>query len=381
MLAGAAPLTSAAPAKVADPLEAAKGGYKREKLAIATNLQASARAAATAYSNDLQTILRQMEKAGDDFGIRPAKAEVLRFTKTQTVPKAADVGTPELIAKAQARYHGAVDRAASEAAAKDEALAAKYIKHYTTLQTKLEAAAKPDEAAKVADELERLASGHTKAAAEVTTAMTTGRASLPKEYLSQLRLLYDFEGGTARQVVDLSGQRQNGELTGATKGKDPKEGATCTFTGTSDILETKEIKLGAAWTLSVKALFPLEAKKEARVLISSAHAKHHMAVDARGILGLQSGEFSGCGYNVNSLSGWHVLTIASSSWNGTFFFVDGKLAGGAKTGGTWSPPVNAIGNSAAGGCPWSGTIASAMMWTRCLSAQEIAGLCNLPAGK
>ena len=56
----------------------------------------------------------------------------------------------------------------------------------------------------------------------------------------------------------------------------------------------------------------------------------------------------------------------------TEFYVDGKLVGIAK--GVCAEPLKAIGNSATGGRPWSGPIASAMVWIRCLSRAEVAEL-------
>jgi hypothetical protein len=371
----------AAPAQNADPIGAGRLEYNREKQAIETALQDSRKAASANYLKDLQTLVRQMEAKGDEFGMRPAKAEIQRFEQSHTVPGSSDVGTPELIRKARARYHETLARTEAAATARQQALTARYIKYLTTLKEQFEAASKTGEVARVAKELEPVLSGGDGAAAAASAEIASVKGvALSRGLRHQLRLLYTFEDESGRQVRDHSGCRQNGDLTGGARGKNALEGGTCTFDESYDMLETKEIRIGPTWTVSVRARFPLAARKEPRVLVSSAHGKHHVMVDATGMLGIQPKDFAACGYNVNALSGWHDIAVVSSM-QGTTFFVDGKMAGVAKTGGPFSGPVNAIGNSAASGFPWSGTLASVMVWTRCLSSQEIAELCKLHAGR
>ena len=364
------------------PFGTGKAAYEREKQTIETALKDAGKAASAGYLKDLQLVLQHMEKTGDDFGIRPAKAEIKRFEQSGTVPKTSDVGTPELIQKARVRYFEALSRADAEAAAKQQALTTRYVKYLTSLKEQSQAASKPAEAAQAAAELERILSGAGAGAPAGAAAGVPPKVkgvALPKELCQQLRLLYTFEGGAGQQVMDESGWRQHGNLTGAAKGKDAREGGICTFSDSYDMLDTKEIRISTYWTVSVRARFPLESKKDLRVLVSSAHGKHHVGVDATGMLGMHPKDFAGCGYNVNSLSGWHDITVVSS-WRGNFFFVDGKMVGEAKTGGPFSEPVKAIGNSAAGGSPWCGTVASVMLWTRCLSSEEVAELCKLRSG-
>lgn len=367
----------------AAPLSAGRAAYRQEKQAIESAVKDAAKAARAAYLKDLQALLRTMEQAGDDFGIRPTQAEIKRYEQSGSIPKSAEVGMPALILKARARYFDALSRAESDAAAKQQALTARYVRYLTSLKEPPQAAANPGEAAEAAAELEQVLAGG--GAGESGGPVLSGPlklkgAVLPKEFTRQLRLLYSFEGGSGRQVTDESGWRQHGNLTGAAKGKDPSEGGTCTFSESYDMLDTKEIRLGSYWTISVRALFPIASKKELRVLVSCAHGKHHLAVDPTGALGMHPKDFAGSGYGVGALSGWHTVTVVSS-WNGNFFFVDGALVGEAKSVGTFAEPIKAIGNSAAGGSPWSGTLAWVMVWTRCLSTAEVAELSRLRAGK
>jgi len=63
-------------AQGAEKLDTGRAAYKREKQTIEIALLDSGKAASAAYLKDLQTLVRQMEQAGDDFGVRPAKAEI-----------------------------------------------------------------------------------------------------------------------------------------------------------------------------------------------------------------------------------------------------------------------------------------------------------------
>ena len=364
-----------------DPIDAGRIEFERGMQAIETALQDEKNAASANYLKDLQTMVRQMEAKGDEFGIRPAKAEIRRFEQSHTVPSSSDVGTPELIQKARTRYHETLARAEAVATTKRQGLTTRYIKYLTNLKEQFEAASKTGDVARVSHELEPLVSvGGAASAAACAAAVSVKGVVLSKGLRSELRLLYTFDGETGRKVLDHSGWRQDGELTGGARAKNALEGDVCTFADSYDMVETKELRIGSYWTVSVRARFPLADKKEARVLVSSAHGKHHVVVDAAGALGIQPKEFIGCGYNVSSLRGWHDITVASS-FQGTLFFVDGKMAGVAKPSGPFSGPVNAIGNSAASGFPWGGTLASVMLWTRGLSGQEIAELCTFHAGR
>lgn len=363
-------------------LDTGRMAYRQESEKIETQLQTGRKTASETYLKELKIMLQRMEAAGDDFGVRPTTAEIKRFEQSGTIPEKSDVGTPEAIQKARIRYHETLARLDSDVATQRDTLVAKYAKYLSSLKTQLETAGKTADAGRVAKELDRIkeVGGDVAQQAAAGTSVSLKGNKLPKELCSGLRLLYDFEAEPGQKVQDRSGWKQKTDLTGGTASRDPGEGANCSFSGSYDVLEPKAVTLGSSWSVFARVQFPLANRREARVLVSSAHGKHHLLVNAAGELGIQPAAFVGCGYNVNALKGWHDIAI-SSGWNGTFLFVDGKHVGTSKLSAPFPAPVAAIGNSAAGGSPWGGAVASLLLWTRGLTSAEIAELHTLVAGK
>jgi hypothetical protein len=131
------------------------------------------------------------------------------------------------------------------------------------------------------------------------------------------------------------------------------------------------VPVGRVWTLAVRARFPLATSSRPRVLASGGFQQDHVVVDETGMLGTAPGEFLSCGYAVGELRGWHEI-VAVGRVSSTEFYVDGKPVGVAKV--VCGERMKAIGNTAAGGRPWSGPISSVMVWMRALTRGEVAEL-------
>ena len=324
------------------------------------------------YLSDLRSLVRYMEKTGDDFGLRPVNAELMRFKAEQTVPRESAVGTPELLKKARARYNELIEAAQAHKQAQMETLTQKYVARLRALRERYlanasaaEAAGNPD-AARIAAEIARVSSSD--ADSESQTAV---EIRLPRQLYNGLWLAYTFDDVTDRHVPDLSGRRRHGQVMGARTRVDPAEGAVCEFKKEYDAIELERAGKDAARTISARVYFPLAQSKREHVLASGGFGRDHIVVDARDVLGLGAGGFMSSRFNVGKLKGWHDLTVVCGSTRAVFY-LDGKAVGTVDA--ACREPLKIIGNSEAGGRAWCGPVSSFMAWSRPLSAAEVKAL-------
>ncbi|MEM7393460.1 MAG: LamG-like jellyroll fold domain-containing protein [Verrucomicrobiota bacterium] len=323
--------------------------------------EAAMKKASDGYIKDLKSLARYMEKKGDDFGLRPTQNELKRFMKESSVPAESPLGTPELIVKARTRYFDVANVVEESRARKLKALAEPYLKKLGQLQPRLEQAGKAEELKILLTEIARVQSVAGMEGAEEVEA----EIKLPGKFVKGLALVYLFDRAEGARIRDLSGRRRHGDILGGQQDEDK----AYTFSGDNEMVEINNPTETAYWTVSLRVKFPLNRKKGERVLVSNGFRQHHVAVDGQGMLGLNNGSFVSSGYDTKSLRGWHEIT-AVGAYNGTLFFVDGKKAGACKA--VCKEAVKAIGNSAAGARPWTGAIASAVLWRYSMKAGMVA---------
>lgn len=347
--------------------DALRGVYERQKGAFEKTLETKLAEASARYLSDLRALAKHMEKTGDDFGVRPVNAEILRFQTEKTVPKNSPIGTPELLKQARARYYETLATAEEDRNGQTRKLTQQYVEHLTALRERCLARSATVDAARLAEEIERISSSGGDTEAPVAGV----EIRLPRRLLSGLRLAYTFEGMAGRRVRDLSGGRRHGEVMGAKTQTIAAEGVVCEFKGEYDVLELQPVRLNAIWTISARVRFPLARAKRPRVLTSGGFGEDHVVVDEQGILGTGAGSFAASQFNVGDLRGWHDVT-AVCNYSRTVFYLDGKAVGVVKA--TCREPLKVIGNSEAGGRPWSGAVSSIMVWSRSLSSAEVEAL-------
>lgn len=359
-------LTASAIYAHAAEFDGAKRVFEREWREIDANYDAGRKAAVARYREDLQSVLSYMERRGDEFGVRPTKAEIERFDREKTVPVEPDVGAPELIKKAMARYQDVVTPMDVLRGEKRDALLDKYVAHLSKLEARLEQDARKGEARAVRAEIERATETCKGAESDGARSHTI---VLPSMYARSLSLVYLTALTEGKRIPDQSGRRRHGQLIGTRPAGG--ESRALDFSQYQDVIEVEPIRVGSQWTLVVEAEFPLASQGKQRVLASAGFRQDHVIVDNGGVLGVGAGSFAGSEYNVSKLTGWHRLTVVAKG-NETAFYVDGKLVGTAS--GVCKEPLAALGNSAASGYPWGGALRAVLLWTRSLSREEIAGL-------
>ncbi len=345
-----------------DFLTGPRNTFEVHKRAMGKAFREKQAAAGDQYIQTLEALITRMENAGDEFGVRPAQAEIKRFRSDRSVPQAPPVGTPEMIGKVQERYHAIVAAAKSEEEAQVKTLSERYVKALRGVEQKLKAKGRVQDAAAAAEEIRRVSGGSDEA--------LTQSLSLPKKYAGNLMCVYTFEEKSGRRIRDLTGRR-HGDLQGAKPVKHPEEGAAYAFSADNDMMEVEHLNLAGSWTLLVRARFPLKPSKDPRVLLSHGYKLHQVVVDVVGELGVESGGFASSGFSVNELKGWHEVAVVAS-FNRTLFYIDGKPAGAAHA--ICAKPMKVFGNSAAGGRPWKGEIASILLWRGSMSTAEIHDL-------
>ncbi len=350
-------------------LHSLRSVYKSEKRKIERVYEQAQSEAGARYVKDLNAVIRFMEKAGDDFGVRPARAELARFERDKTVPKSSVLGTPELIAKARDRYHEAMAPADKEMNERVRVLATKYVDRLIALKEQLRNRSKTREAQAVQSEIDSISSVSGGGTASSPRKGGGAQLVLPRTYARDLALVYAPGRADAGQVTDLSGHKQHGRLIVGRPAENGDGG--CAFTRFGDVIETDPLRMGGYWTVVVDARFPLGGGGKQRVLLSGGFRQDHVVVDQSGMLGTGPEQFTGCGYNVNGLKGWHRIA-AVGQWSKTVFYVDGKRVGVAQ--GICREDLKAVGNSAGSGSPWSGPIKTVFVWKRVLTDGEIAGL-------
>ncbi len=365
-LALAIPLLSCPAAEMT--LHSLRSVYRAEKRKIERVHEQAQSEAGARYVRDLNLVIRHMEKSGDEFGVRPAQAEIARFEREKTVPTKPELGTPELITKARDRYHEAMAPAEKAKQGKMSALTSKYVDRLIALKEQFQTQSKAREAAAVQDEIDS-ASSVAKGGSHPASSRKGNDAQLllPRTYARNLALVYKPAQANAGRVTDLSGHARHGRLIGAK----PDGDGGCAFAKFGDVLENDALRMGGYWTIVVDTRFPLGAGGKQRVLASGGFRQEHVMVDQSGSLGTCPDQFAGCGYNVSRLKGWHRIA-AVGRWNKTVFYVDGKPVGTAE--GICRDDLKAIGNSTGSGSPWSSSIKSVLVWTRALTDGEIAGV-------
>ena len=154
-----------------------------------------------------------------------------------------------------------------------------------------------------------------------------------------------------------------------------KIGGAYTTAYTTDI-EITSISTPTAYTVSMWVKFPLPtAPDNYNTLISAiGGGTHHIIVDPSKWIGVYNGGFFSSGYNVGSLTDWHLVTSVASG-STTIFYIDGATVGTSNTKVTTSS-LGAIGNYVYGsnGRQQTGTLDEVMIFDRALTAAEIQKL-------
>jgi hypothetical protein len=112
------------------------------------------------------------------------------------------------------------------------------------------------------------------------------------------------------------------------------------------VLTTAGIALGPAWSIVLRAKFPLEMEQHtwASLLVGGV-GRHHVLVSRSGEIGVFKDSFVASGATVKDLNGWHTL-VARAADQKTSFWIDGVLRGTANA--LVTEAIQTIGNG-----PWS----------------------------
>jgi hypothetical protein len=341
--------------------------FEREKREIDAAYEKSGKDVAGRYVEDLKSVIRYMEQSGDEFGVAPAREESARFEREKTIPEKAEAGTPELIVKARERHRGSLKPAADERNRKLDALVGRYVNHLAVLQKQHEAGGRAMDAAAVAGEIRRAQGA---AGSEDGSAPGVSRLVVQRGLMQGLALAYELRLAQNNRLSDLSGRRNSGRvLIGQAAGQSPEATA---FTKFPDMITLERpLLMGGYWTLLLDVQFPLGGAGKQRVLASGGFRADHVAVSADGMLGVGADQFTGSGFNVNTLKGWRRI-VAVGQYNRTLFYVDGKPAGAAQA--ACREKLSAFANSAGSGQPLHGALRTVAAWERALTQAEVEAL-------
>jgi hypothetical protein len=142
-------------------------------------------------------------------------------------------------------------------------------------------------------------------------------------------------------------------------------------TGSGEVLSFTDIPLTTDWTIELALKFPLPSTPDGwrTVIAHYGGTYHHIIVHQNGDLGVYNNGFYDSGYNVNSLSGWHHIALVGAAGS-TVFYVDGTNVGSVAT--QINQPVSAIGNYAAGGGQFAGSVDEVRISNIALTQGQIA---------
>ncbi|MFH1723669.1 MAG: fibronectin type III domain-containing protein, partial [Elusimicrobiota bacterium] len=180
--------------------------------------------------------------------------------------------------------------------------------------------------------------------------------------------LWQFNEGTGASVSDASGNSGNGSLNGPPAWTDGLFGKALDFDSSSDYVSVPEVPMGSDWTIQAWTKFPLANNGQWRTLIQYGPDYHHILVRNDGSLGVYSAAFYPCNFDVDSLSGWHLMTAVGNG-SQTLFYIDADHVGTSSV--KLTHGVRYIGNYVGGGQYW-GTVDSVRILGAARSPAEIA---------
>jgi hypothetical protein len=144
------------------------------------------------------------------------------------------------------------------------------------------------------------------------------------------------------------------------------------------VLSPPGIAVGPAWTVVVRAKFPVDTTThEWSSLLVAGVGRAHVIVSRAGELGVFRDAFLGSGAQLKDLAGWHTLTIRGAQQK-TTFWVDGVQKGTVNA--AIADPIQTFGNG-----PWSADrnyqnfaalFDGFLVYDRPLTDKEIAALGN-----
>lgn len=346
-------------------LDTYKGVFETERGKIDVIAAEDRAKAGEQYIKHLKSLIAYMAKAGDDFGVRPAREELNRFERTGTVPAASGVGTPDLIKKARTFYHDAMLKARTAQAERMATLTAKYVQRLNILRAAYEKQGRDEEEAAVAAEIGRVSGGGKSSGPDETGKVL--KVDLPGALREGLLAAYVFDAGQP-EVSDRSGRGNHAKVKFAGWRAAVSGRGALWFKGPMDMLRVDGVAVGREWAMVTTVHFPLDGTAAPRVLVSHGFRRHHLVIDESGELGTWPDKFSGSGYKVNELAGWHKLGVVSGSGK-TVFYVNGERVG-------WAPaacvaPVNVIGNDKLGRRQCGARLADVMIWARAFSGEDM----------
>jgi len=339
--------------------------FEQELRKIETRCRADEKNVANDYSQYLQSVIAHMQRRGDDFGLRPAKAELKRFQAEGTVPAESGLGTPELIDKGRTAYRDGILRARTRQQQSMKTLAERYEQKLRTLEGTAGRETVEKEIGRISQWLHADGQGNDPGDGGGDTEQGADLEGLP----GRLVAAYVFES-REKAIQNLAGRGQ--ATASRLKWLKRKGGYTIRFEEDMSMLKVPRHRLGGRWTLVAGLSFPAATSDKMRVLASHGFRKHHVVIDEVGELGVYDGSFAGCGYNVKGMRGWHQLGVVVAARR-TVFVIDGKIVGTALA--ACSEPVTVIGNQSTGRVPWNGGLADLYLWPRALSADELKEAC------
>ncbi|MFH1724591.1 MAG: SMP-30/gluconolactonase/LRE family protein, partial [Elusimicrobiota bacterium] len=184
----------------------------------------------------------------------------------------------------------------------------------------------------------------------------------------QTRGLWQFDEGTGTSVSDASGNGENGSLNGPPAWTEGLFGKALNFDSSSDYVSVPDVPMGSDWTIQAWTRFPLASHGSWRTLTQYGPNYHHVLVRNDGLLGVYSGAFYSCNYDVDPLSGWHLLTAVGTGGQ-TLFYIDADHVGTSSV--KLTQDVNYIGNAGGGTQNW-GIVDSFRILGAARSPAEIA---------
>ncbi|MEI8249332.1 MAG: LamG-like jellyroll fold domain-containing protein [Candidatus Taylorbacteria bacterium] len=219
------------------------------------------------------------------------------------------------------------------------------------------------------------------------SAISSFNASVYHGLGDQLIAWWKFDEGSNTTAADTSGNSYTATLTYAATWVTGQVGPYAVNTATGNYasqLTVNSVPLGATWTASWWSYFPLSSSSGGwRTMFRSFTngGDHQVIVDVNGDLGMYDNDlgtgFNSSGYNINSLTGWHLVTATYTN-NVTTFYIDAKIVGSATRQNTDN--IDVIGNYQGGSQNW-GIIDDLRIYSKVITSDYIQEIYAMTAPK
>lgn len=212
------------------------------------------------------------------------------------------------------------------------------------------------------------------------SAIQTFNTSIYRGLGDQMVAWWKFDEGVNSTASDSSGNGYSATLTGGASWVTGQVGAYAVTTGNNwnNVLTVSSVPLGSNWTASWWSNFPLSTTAGGwRTMFRSftgGGQDHQIIVDSNGNLGMYDNDFgtgfNSSGYNINNLTGWHLVT-ATYAGNITTFYIDAKVVGSVTRQNTDN--IDVIGNYQGGSQNW-GSIDDLRIYSKTITSDAIQKL-------